>query len=397
MDMSTERSLSTGNAHVPIDASPDPGCATDTPAWGAPREWLRLTLYGFAAYTVLFILRVASDAGRMAVHGQPIYWVGLIQDLALEEYTCALFVAPLFMAVRRWPIDRQHWRRNFPILLLVSLTFVVIKYALVLRPIEALLLPGAGPSLFTTLVANTIPVLFDFWGVIGVAHAVEFYRRAQARERTAAELRMRLSQAQLEVLRGQLHPHFLFNTLNSIATLVHRDADGADRMVTDLADLLRATLEHQGSHEITLAAELDLLDRYVGIVRGRFQDRLTVEFAVPLEARDALVPQFLLQPLVENALEHGIARRPGPGFVQITAQCVDSELRLSVRDDGPGLVGGGSNGHGVGLANIRSRLAELYGPGDRLTLASATPDGGAVATVIVPLRRQANRPTALAG
>lgn len=360
---------------------------TGTTGWGTAREWWKLVGYGFAAYTVMFVLRVASQAGWAATRGHPVYWGELIGDQLLEQYTCALFFAPLFMAVRRWPLDRQHWRRHLPILLLLSLTFVFIKYAFILRPISLLIWPATTPSLVAEIAGNTIPVLIDFWTVIGVAHAVEFYRRAQARDVIAADLRMRLSQAQLEVLRTQLHPHFLFNTLNSIATLMHRDAESADRMVTDLADLLRATLEHTGKQEITLAAELDLLDRYVGIVRGRFCDRLTVTYAVPPDVRDALVPQFLLQPLVENAVEHGIGGRPGPGRIEVHAGRAGDALQISVRDDGLGLREGSPNGHGVGLANIRGRLAELYGPGNRLTLAPASPTGGAIATVLLPFRR----------
>lgn len=367
------------------DASPAPRQSGS----GSPGEWLRLAVWGFAVYTVFLILKTASQAAWLASQKQPILWGRLIGDRALEEYTCALFFAPLFLAVRRWPLDRQHWQRNLPILLLLSLTFVLIKYAFILRPIEILISPATAPTLSATLLDNTVAVLIDFWTIIGLAHAVEFYRRAQARELVASDLRTRLSQAQLEVLRAQLHPHFLFNTLNSVATLVHCDADAADRMVTDLADLLRATLEHSGSQEIPLSAELDLLDRYVGIVRGRFRDRLTVEYVVPAEVRDALVPQFLLQPLVENALEHGIACRPGPGRVEICARRVRDDLQISVSDDGLGLHGAASNGHGVGLANMRSRLAGLYGAGDRVSLVPATPEGGAVAAVILPFRRRA--------
>jgi hypothetical protein len=378
--------LATTNGEAPPKLAADAPSAA-TAGWGTLREWLQLVGYGFAAYTVMFVLKTASEAGWQATHGQHIAWGGLIQDRLLEEYTCALFFAPLFIAVRRWPLHRPHLGRNLAILSALSLSFVVIKYALVLQPIQLLISPATTPTLLTTLVSNTIPVLIDFWAVIGVAHAVEFYRRAKARELVAADLRARLSRAQLEVLRAQLHPHFLFNTLNTIATLVHRDPDGADRMVTDLADLLRATLEQPASQEITLAAELDLLDRYVGIVRGRFRDRLTVEYAISADSRDVLVPQFLLQPLVENALEHGIARRPGRGLVRIAAECTGHVLSVSVQDDGPGLGTRESNGHGVGLANIRSRLTELYGADGGLALEPASPAGGAVATVMLPIRR----------
>jgi two-component system LytT family sensor kinase len=354
--------------------------------WGTPSEWGRLWMYGFVAYTALVIFSVESNAGWLLTHGQAVTWGYLVRERCLEEYTCAVFVPPLFLLVRRWPIDRQHWRRSVPVLVGATLLFVLIKYAFLMRPLTPLLLPGPSGGLMATLVSNTAPVLLDFWSVIGVAHAFEFYRRAQDKERVAVQLRAQLSQAQLEALRSQLQPHFLFNTLNSVATLVHRDADAADRMVTDLADLLRATLGHQGSHEVTLGEELSLLERYVAIARSRFRDRLTVSYEVPADLRSAMVPQFLLQPLVENALEHGVGQRPGPGRLEISVACVDGQLRIAVCDDGPGLRASRSAGHGVGLTNTRARLAGLYGSAQCLTVESASAAGGVRATVVVPFR-----------
>jgi two-component system LytT family sensor kinase len=355
--------------------------------WTHWNEWLRLWGWGFLVYTFFVVLTGARESAELATHGQPIHWGSLLTQRALEEYTCALFVPPLFFLVRQWPIERDRWKQSVPVLFMGSLLFVILKYTLLYRPLAALLLGDREPIL-ATLLENTVPVLFDFWGVIGVAHAVAFYQRAQDRERLAIQLKARLSQAQLEALKSQLHPHFLFNTLNSVATLLHRDPDAADRMVTDLADLLRTTLQHPGNQEITLAEELALLERYVGIVRVRFRDRLTVVYDVPVDLRDALVPLFLLQPLVENALEHGIARRPGPGRLEIAAQRTDGDLHIAVSDDGPGLRLEGSVGHGVGLANTRARLAELYGSAHRLTLEAISPAGGARALVVVPLRRR---------
>jgi LytS/YehU family sensor histidine kinase len=267
----------------------------------------------------------------------------------------------------------------------------------VFLPLLHIFFPSDTSTWAATLATNTIPVVIDFWGVIGVAHAVEYYRRAQERDRVAAQLKAQLTEAQLQALRSQLHPHFLFNTLNGVATLMHRDVDAADRMVTDLADLLRATLQHSGAHEIPLREELTLLQRYLAIVGTRFRDRLTVSYDIAPEVEDALVPQFLLQPLAENAVEHGIAQLVRPGAVVVGARRTDDDVILTVTDDGPGLRGGAPHGHGVGLANTRARLEELYGSRQHLTLEPATASGGVRVTVTIPYRRRSaptwNRPT----
>src|SRR6185437_8687976 len=158
-----------------------------------------------------------------------------------------------------------------------------------MQPVAALLLRGPTDSVGTAVMSNIVAVLFDFWAVIGVAHAIEFYHRARERERTTLQLRAQLSRAQLDAL-------------HAASTLMHRDVEGADAMLTQLADLLRATLRHPGTHEIPLHEELALLDRYLAIMRARFRDRLTVERDIASDAAGALVPLFLLQPLVENAL-----------------------------------------------------------------------------------------------
>jgi two-component system LytT family sensor kinase len=364
----------------------------DTGSGGADTEslrgWVRLWLYGFAAYTVWGVLTATGIAQSNLTHGYPINWVNLIDDRALEEYSCAVFFPVLFWLVHHYPIDWRTWKRNTPILVLGSLVCVVLKYVAVYMPLRHFVFPSDHHSWQFLLRNNTIPVLIDFWAVIGVAHAVEYYRRAQDRERVAAQLRAQLSHAQLQALRAQLHPHFLFNTLNGIATLMHRDVREADRMITDLADLLRATLQHTGTHEIALGDELALLQRYLAIEGTRFRDRLTTTYEIAPDVVDALVPQFLLQPLAENAIEHGIAPRPGPGHVVIGAARVDGQVHLTVRDDGLGLRSAASHGHGVGLANTRARLVELYGSAQRLTLEGASASGGACVTVVLPYRRR---------
>jgi LytS/YehU family sensor histidine kinase len=235
--------------------------------------------------------------------------------------------------------------------------------------------------------AKGIGELLTFGIMAGGAYALEFRRRLRERESQALQLQTRLAEARLDALSSQLHPHFLFNTLTALSVLIHRDPAAADLMLTRLADLLRATLRAPAAHQVPLGEEMELLGRYLDIMRVRYGPRLTVETRVPDELADALVPPFLLQPLVENALEHGVARRAGAGRVEVAAEAVGGRVRLSVTDDGPGgdsdpLAGG----EGIGLSNTRARLEQLYGAEQRLVL-ERVPGVGTRAMVEIPLRR----------
>jgi two-component system LytT family sensor kinase len=351
-------------------------------------RWLKLLGWGLLAYTPILVLSISEHVLDAIQVGRAIPWKEILVARPLEEYTCATAVPALFWLSERFPIDRHAWARHTPILLAGAMTLAVGKY-LVFLPLFIPVwhtyyhMPTAQMPVF--IVSNALNVTFDFAGVIGVAHAVRYYQRSRERERSEAALRVRLSQAQLEALKSQLNPHFLFNTLNSVAALMHWDVAAADDMVTQLSELLRETLRHPGTHEITLAEEIALIERYLSIVRARFQDRLTVVYDVAPDVRTALVPHFILQPLVENALEHGIALQPGPGQVAISAGRDGDRLRIAVVDDGPGLEpeATNGNGNGVGLANTRARLIELYGERQGVTLEASHPKGARV-TVTLP-------------
>ncbi len=238
--------------------------------------------------------------------------------------------------------------------------------------------------------ANSIDVIQMYAVIAGICYTLDYYRRFRARELRERELEARLAQAQIQALRMQLHPHFLFNTLNAISALMHRDVEAAERMVTLLGDLLRASLDSGSAQEVPLRAELELLGRYLEIEEVRFSDRLTVRFDVDRETLDAAVPSLILQPLVENALRHGIAPRALPGEVRIGARAGDGMLRLSVRDNGVGVGRAGRGGpvEGVGLGNTRARLQQLYGETAGLEL-TEPPGGGFEVRVTLPLRRLA--------
>ncbi len=205
--------------------------------------------------------------------------------------------------------------------------------------------------------------MMTYWAIVGLSHALLYYRESRARELRAAQLETRLVAAQLSSLQQQLHPHFLFNTLHAISTLMHRDVDAADRVLIQLSDLLRITLEHLGRQEITLGAELGALSKYVAIEQTRFADRLVVGFEIQPETLDCMVPSLLLQPLVENAIKHGVARKSGAGHVDIRARREGDKLRLEVRDDGAGLTEDALTAlqKGIGVSTTRARLQHLFG------------------------------------
>ena len=206
-----------------------------------------------------------------------------------------------------------------------------------------------------------------------------------ARRWRASQLEARRAHSQLETLRAQLHPHFLFNTLHDISTLMHRDVEAADRMLADLSDLLRVSLESTSRQEVSLQQELDSLEPYLRIEQARFPDRLTVQMRIDPAVLDAQVPNLILQPLVENAIRHGIAARAGGGQVVVLAYRDRGRLRLEVRDDGCGLPleDSGRPHEGAGLANTRARLRQIYGGAQSFSLDPA-PGGGAVASLEIP-------------
>ncbi|HEU4829214.1 MAG TPA: histidine kinase [Gemmatimonadales bacterium] len=260
---------------------------------------------------------------------------------------------------------------------------------------------SAGAQVESILDSYLVVNLMTYCAVVGVWHALEFARRVRERETTALQLEARaasleaqMAEARLGMLRMQLDPHFLFNSLNGVSGLVRKgDEAGAVEMLARLGELLRLSLEQRDAHQVTLAREVECLELYLAIERARFGERLLVEWAIDPSLRDALVPAFILQPLAENAVRHGIARTPGAGSVRISARVDEGMLALEVADSGPGL-GASRNGHsGIGLANTRARLGHLYGDSAGLRLENG-PKHGTIATVTLPLERQARRTAA---
>jgi LytS/YehU family sensor histidine kinase len=237
-----------------------------------------------------------------------------------------------------------------------------------------------------------------YWALVATYYTIDLYRRHQQSSVLTARLQARASglqlravEAQVRALRMELNPHFLYNTLNSVGAFVRTDQNAAAlQMLARLGDLLRGTLDRDLGPETPLGNELELLQRYLDIELVRFSDRLAIEVDVPDEIRGAMVPSFMLQPLVENAIRHGIGGRSGPGTIRITGRRHAESLALAVQDDGIGLGDVSGAGDGIGLSNTRARLEQLYGDAGRLVLRDAA-SGGAIAEVTLPFRRDQER------
>jgi two-component sensor histidine kinase len=228
-----------------------------------------------------------------------------------------------------------------------------------------------GNLAFIQLASFQLPI---FWAVLAGIHGLRFYEQAKERERREGELESRLAQARLEALRMQLNPHFLFNTLNSIASLVYENPRAADDMIASLSGLLRLTLKAPELQEVSLREEFEFLDQYLRIEQARFGDRLKVERQIEPAALDVLVPTLILQPLAENAIKHGLEKQLAPGVLRITVGRAGDCVRLEVQDNGRGCPPEEREAKkGVGLTNTRARLQQLYGAAARLEIRA---DGG---------------------
>jgi two-component system, LytTR family, sensor kinase len=306
------------------------------------------------------------------------------------------FLFPAIVAfVRRFPFRRSQLARAIPVHLAFAVLVVMVHYAFDMWFMGVIghgNWTGPGHTYTGHLLSEANYRLGVHFGayflILGVILSLDYYRKYRERELLASQLAAQLSQAKLQALRMQLNPHFLFNAMNSIAMLVRRNDNGqAVRMLAGLSDLLRYVLQDSPGDEVPLREEISFLERYLDIERVRFGDRLRVTIDIDEEAQEAFVPNLLLQPLVENAIRHGIAHKVNPGKVEIAGRRLGDRLILQVSDDGPGLNGPKLLGSGVGLANTRSRLEQLYGASTSFELRNATL-GGAVATISLPFHTE---------
>jgi two-component system, LytTR family, sensor kinase len=344
----------------------------------------------FSAFAVFYFVSTFTDQ-RAAF--------GLLLALNLGYwYSWAALTPGILWLTRRFPFDRAAWKAAIPVhvagvIVAVSL-HVVMTVALRFGTYWAI-----GESLDTWLheaqemfIVNFDWEMMTYWTIVGVGTALRYLDEARAKELNAAQLETRLIEARLHTLQRQLQPHFLFNTLNTISALMHRDVEAADAMIARLSDLLRMSLERVGVQEVPLKEELDFLSKYLEIEQTRFRDRLTVVFDVQADTLHVLVPNLLLQPLVENAIKHGIGPRPTPGQVTVRAPARRALLELDVQDDGVGLSAARLTdfNRGVGLSNTRSRLDHLYGSLHRFEFRQPA-DGGLLVCIAIPMAELASQ------
>ena len=325
------------------------------------------------------------------------------------QFCQILTYAPLtpfaFAFALRYPIHRDNWRSRALVYLAAGIVFTLAHIALraatpyafwdskyhdwgsAIWDSRAHLFKVQWSVLQKQFFSSVVDdITGTFVPIALVAHAVSYYRRFRERELRAAQLEGQLAKARLQTLKSQLQPHFLFNTMHSISSLMLTDVQAADRMMTRLGDLLRMSLESAGTQITTLSRELEFVNCYLEIEKVRFAEKLTVTLEIAPETLDALVPHLLLQPLVDNAVKHGISKLSAGGEIRITANAQDGELQINIKDNGPGYGKEGAfPAGGLGLRITRERLESLYGQDQVMELLSL-PGGGTVTRVCVPFR-----------
>jgi len=345
----------------------------------------------FFGWTVIGLFNFSRDLTRRLYLHEPTRWQQLLVSWMVGMYISAALTPAILWLGRRWPIERRLWLRRVGLHVLFSIVFAVVELAL-----EAIvfarfgLLSAALTSSFwvafpALIVAGFHGNVITYWVILGIQSGWRYYQEYQDRELRSAELESQVIRAQLSALKVQLQPHFLFNTLNAIMVLVRQQkVPEAEETLARFSDLLRCVLEDVEAQEVPLRRELEYLRLYLGIEQVRFSDRLRVEIQADAPVLEAAVPHMGLQPIVENALRHGIGQRASAGTIRVSAARVNGTLEVRVQDDGPGF-GGAAAGQGIGLANTKARLHRLYGDGARLTTANRD-GGGAVVTMVLPYR-----------
>jgi two-component system, LytTR family, sensor kinase len=362
------------------------------------RLWLSFVLLwialgAFSAGTILIQLPPIRRSGPPPATGDSIVTRNIIWQLVIWLAWISIVPVGLWLK-RRWPVERGALIRSLPVHLVAVLVLCVAHSIVILLTRQIIMTPGQSidmqqaSAMLIFWSARDLPFAALFYGfILGIGSAADYYQQFRERQLRASQLEAQLANAELQMLKMQLHPHFLFNTLNGITGLV-RDNDnaGAIEMLVGLSDLLRQTLDNAGRQEVRLAEELEWLELYLKLQQIRFSDRLRVNVNADREALDALIPNLITQPLVENAIRHGIAPRAQPGSVSLSARRVKDNLVVSVCDDGIGLPIDWSlrSSKGVGLLNTQARLQQLYGSAFDFTVHNRT-EGGVEASITIPL------------
>ena len=370
-------------------------------AWTPPYRWVFAVATPLALFSTLQAIRLATiTRGTTDVPE-----LRLLLLNTAYWYVPALLTPTIFRIASYLRNGEQPWPRVVGTHILLALCFslthcagmVAVHFGIYLAQYD-----GKAPFQWWVTFSQRIFLqnldwsLMVYTTIVGLSYALAYYRESQMRALKEAQLETRLVEARLRTLEAELHPHFLFNTLHAISSLVHTNPDAADRMISRLSDLLRITFDRSGSPGVSLQEELEFLQKYLEIEQTRFHDRLTVRFDIDPDTLDAEVPRLILQPLVENAIKHGVSPLPGEGLVQIRARRDGDRLWMEVSDNGVGLSAGARARlrSGVGLSNTRDRLDVMYGPAHSIEFSDGST--GLAVRLEIPFHRSPPTPGAAA-
>jgi signal transduction histidine kinase len=351
--------------------------------------WLKRSLVLAALWSIPGVIQAATLYAAYSIKGDDSLSLGVALLWRIPEWQVWAIATPLILwACRRWPVSRAPWRSvpiHIALATMIATADVVVHIAFGMWLGQMPYAKSLITMLPLVLLKSAFFELVVYAAVLAADQAIAYARRYREAALAQAQLESRLVEAQLDALKHQLHPHFLFNTINSITVLMRKgEAPSAIRMLGGLSDLLRRSLTSMRVELVSLDEELDFIMRFLDIETTRFPDRLRVVMDIEPDARRGSIPCMLLQPIVENAINHGIAPRVSGGCITIRASSDRAQLRIEVRDDGVGLDAEKScEGHGVGLSNVRKRLAQLYPDAHAFRLERGEP-GGTVAIIEIP-------------
>ena len=379
----------------PMTANP---CQNEAVMSPRIRKHIRLLAKLWLAWTIVGLFYISQDSVPRLYRGEPVAWKYVFVGWMAGMYVCAALTPAVLWLGDRWPVERRLTYAGLH--LCFSVVFSILATVI---EVPLLLLLGVFPSSTPPPIAVGIKVFLSFgiqggviryWAVIALQAVYRSQKNAKIREREAFDLRVQASElaqqlatAQLSALKMQLQPHFLFNTLGAIVVLIRQQKTAqAEAMVARLADLLRLTLEDVEEQEVPLWRELEFLRLYLSIEQVRFEDRLRVRIESDTSLSDLLVPHMVLQPIVENAVRHGLGQSEEAVMIEVSATSANGTLTLVVDDDGPGPLSPKSGNSGIGLTNTRTRLARLYGDRARLAIEQAASRGVRV-TITLPIHQ----------
>ncbi len=363
--------------------------------------YVRKTLIIVGVYTSIAVLSSVYFHIFDTFHGAREPFFNFLLMVLSDWYLWAAFTPLIYWIVKRYPIRSGHLLTDIPINIVLSVSVVMMKQfvdALIIHFLlgDSMPMPRGpefapemdfGDTLNHGLFSPKVLVLFlVYWIIVSVIYIIQYNRQLKERELTSSRLETHLARAQLQALQMQIQPHFLFNTLNSISSLLRQNVDAADEMLAKLSDMLRYTLNHDDVQLIPLKEEIDFLICYLDIEIIRYQDRLAVVFDIDKEIENSLVPYMLLQPLVENSVRHGISQKSSQGILSVRARIVGKDLEIIVKDNGPGMQVKNKRPihEGIGISTTRKRLSHLYG--SDFCLEFASPDNkGTTVRIRLPL------------